>query len=161
MIAAPVRRWHILLLAGLCAIVYSPALNNGFIADDYPYLEWAAKLKANVWFLFQIPPNNFRMTSFLIFGALRDLVGYRSEYFYAFAIILHFLNCWLLWKVISLLGGGPSAGYVAAILFSVFHAPQEAVLWLAAMGETLVGFCLLLAILLWLKGRYILCTAVY
>ena len=158
---ASARDWRMWLLAGICAAVYSPILNNGFIADDYVFLEWGTRLKSYFWFLFTVPPNNFRMTSFLVFGALKALVGYRPEVFYVFVICLHFINCLLLWELITILWRDPRIAYLSAVLFAVFQAPQEALLWVAGMGEPLAAFCVLVAILLWLKDRYVLSAVVY
>src|SRR5262249_7940884 len=36
----------------------------------------------------------------------------------------------------------------------VFQAPQEAVMWIGAMNETLVGFFVILTLLMWVRGRY-------
>jgi hypothetical protein len=41
-------------------------------------------------------------------------------------------------------------------MFAVFQAPQEAVMWLAAMNEGLQGFFILSSLLLWDKGRHFL-----
>ncbi|HEY2384664.1 MAG TPA: hypothetical protein VGK48_26105 [Terriglobia bacterium] len=101
------------------------------------------------------------MTSFLVFAALKDIAGYRPEVFYVFSIFLHFINCLLLRTLISRLWGNIRIAYLAAVLFAVVQAPQEAILWLAAMGEPLVAFCLLSAILLWLKDRYILSALMF
>src|ERR1700688_3240617 len=54
------QKWwtHAALLTGLAFGAYLPALNTGFIADDYVFLEWGQQLKSNIWFLFRFPPLN-------------------------------------------------------------------------------------------------------
>src|SRR5437868_1593909 len=104
------RTRRAVLLAAICVVTYLPALNNGFIADDYVYLEWATKLKTDIWFLFRIPPNNFLLTSFIVFLLLKSAFGYRSEIFYAFNILLHLTNCILLWRVmVAILSRGAAS----------------------------------------------------
>jgi len=38
----------------------------------------------------------FRMTSYVAFGLLKGIFGYRPEFFYAFTILVHILNGLLL-----------------------------------------------------------------
>src|SRR5438552_10046818 len=142
-------------LAGLCAAAYACSLNNGFISDDYANLQHAETVQS-IGLLFQFPPLNFRITSFLVYFFLQKAFGGRYEFFYAANIFLHFLNCLLLWKLLVLLGRDTKEAYLAAALFAVFQAPQEAVMWSAAMKETLLGLFVLITLALWLKGRYVL-----
>jgi hypothetical protein len=152
---------QVALLASVCAVVYAPALNNGFIADDYPFLALADQFRTDFFVLFRVPPLNFRMTTFIVFEVLQSAFGYRPEAFYAFNILLHFVNCLLLWKLVVLMDGPPTAGYLASMLFAVFHAPQEAVMWPAAMGEALQGLLILITLVLWLRRRYWLSLLCY
>src|SRR5262249_11429184 len=50
---------------------------------------------------------------------------------------------------------------LALIFFAVFQAPQEAVMWLAAMNETTLAFFTLLTLLLWWNERPVLATISY
>jgi hypothetical protein len=47
------------------------------------------------------------------------------------------------------------------MLFAVFQAPQEAVMWLAAMNETTLAFFTLIALSMWWQKRYFIATAAY
>src|SRR5262245_40099664 len=145
----------IVALAALFALAYAPCLNNGFISDDYVNLRYAETIKADFWSLFQSPPLNFRLTSFIAYSILQTVFGHRYELFYAANILLHFINCLLLWKLLQVLGRDEREAYLAAVLFAVFQAPQEAVMWIAAMNETLLGMFVLATLLLWFKGRYL------
>ena len=148
--------WPVPLLGLLCFAAYAPALNNGFIADDYVLLNYADSLKRDFFFLFQFPPLNFRMTSFALYGLFKSVFGYRYEYFYAFDILLHFVNVFLLWRLLRLVAGDKATAFAGAAIFAVCQAPQEAVMWLTAMGETLQGVFVLCTLLAWLKHRYLL-----
>jgi hypothetical protein len=51
---------------------------------------------------------------------------------------------------------------MATLLFAVFQAPQEAVMWLAAMNETLSAIFILATLILWIRQRHgwaLLCYA--
>ena len=88
---------HPLLIACLlAALAYAPALNNGFIADDYVILQRVGLMRAQPLYLLQVPPENFRFVSYIVFGFLKSIAGYDARVFYAFNIALHIANIALL-----------------------------------------------------------------
>src|SRR5438094_9656150 len=147
-------RTQVLAVAALCIAAYACCLNNGFIADDYENLRLAESLKSDFWYLFKSPPLNFRVTRFLAYAMLDRLFTQHYEFFYTANIFLHFINCLLLWKLLLVLGRPAGEAYLAAILFAVFQAPQEGVMWIAAMNETLLGSFVLSTLVLWFSGQY-------
>jgi len=149
------------LLVVLCLVAYLPALNNGFISDDYLMLEMVRVWKEDFSYLFKIAPDVFRITSYALLWALEGIFGYRPEYFYAFSISVHFLNSVLLWKVLRLVTRSPQVSALAAIIFAVFQNPQEAVMWLAAIGDALAGLCVLGALHSWLRKRFVISALCY
>jgi hypothetical protein len=147
------RRLFPALLAAACLVGYFPALNNGYIADDYVILEWAGKFFAHPGFLFSVPPQNFRMTSYVVFELSKRLLGYNSAALYAINIAFHFAACFLLWRLLLRFEDELTAG-LATLLFAVFQAPQEAVMWLAAMNETISAIFILATLILWTRGKH-------
>ncbi len=150
-----------LLLGGLSFLVYWPAFTNGFISDDYVILQRAAELREDPFSLFRIPPECFRTTSYLVFGILKWLFGYQSSFFYVFAILLHWLNGFLLFKLLSAITKRQSVPLMAAVLFVTFQGPSEATMWLTAMHESLLGISLISCLLLWRNEKYAWCSLVY
>src|SRR6185369_9310909 len=104
-------------------------------------------LKTQPLYLFQVPPENFRLVSYFIFGALKTLVGYHASVFYAFNIALHLANIILLSRLLRVLIKDETTIALSVILFGTFQAPQEAVMWLAAMNETTLFFFTLLTLI--------------
>jgi hypothetical protein len=147
------RRTFLPLLAVACIAAYLPAFNNGFIADDYVILEWAGKFFAHPGFLFTVPPQNFRMTSYIIFEVLKRIFGYNPVVWYAVNTAFHFIACVLLWRLLLRFENEFVAG-LATLLFAVFQQPQEAVMWLAAMNETLAAIFILAALVLWTRTQH-------
>jgi hypothetical protein len=139
----------------LCLTAYAPTLKNGFIADDYVILQRTQILKADPFYLFEVVPENFRTTSYVVFSALRSLVGYDPRWFYAFTIALHFVNCLLFYRLLRRLDESSPIPARATLLFAVFQAPQEAVMWIAAMNEGLQAFFILTALLLWDRRQHL------
>jgi hypothetical protein len=155
------RRTFLPLLAVACIAAYLPAFNNGFIADDYVILEWAGKFFAHPGFLFTVSPQNFRMTSYIVFEVLKRVFGYNPVVWYAVNTTFHFIACVLLWRLLLRLENEFVAG-LATLLFAVFQQPQEAVMWPAAMNETLAAIFILAALILWTGNKHgwaLLCYA--
>lgn len=156
------RGWKLaLLLACLCTITYLPALNNGFISDDYVMLEWAKTWQKDFSFLIKIVPDVFRLTTYIFLGLMQWMFGYQHEYFYGFSILVHALNCVLLYRLIDRITGTRKVAVLAALFFAVIQSPQEAIMWVAAMACELGALCMLATLLLWLRRRFVLSALCY
>lgn len=151
----------ILLLAGLCLVAYLPAFNNGFISDDYVILGRLDPLRHDLLYLFAMPPECFRFTSYVCFGILRFLFSYHSVAYYAFNLLLHLINSILLWKLLTRITRSPQIAYLGAALFASAQGHQEAIMWLAAMNETLLGMGFLAFWLLWERGSAVWSGLIY
>jgi hypothetical protein len=142
-----------LLILAAAVIAYLPSLNNGFIADDWVILHRVDVLEADPLYLNEVVPENFRLTSYAVFGLLKPLFGYNAAPFYLFNILLHALNCILLSVVVREITGDSTSAWLSGLFLAMFQAPQEAVVWLAAMNETLSACFMLLTLICWLRGR--------
>lgn len=149
-----VWKWRLAIVAA-AAIAYLPAINNGFIADDYMILHRVELMKTDPLYLLDVVPENFRLTSYAVFGVLESAFGYDYRFFYAFNVLLHMANCLLLRSLVLEVSNDERLASLGALLFAVFQAPQEAVMWLAAMNETLMGLFVFLTLLLWSRKRFI------
>jgi hypothetical protein len=150
-----------LLLAVLGIIAYLPAFNNGFISDDYVIFYRLDSLPHNPWLLFSEPPECFRLTSYICFGMLRFFFGYHAAAYYGFNLLLHVINSLLVWRLVRRFSQSDRIGMLAAALFASAQGHQEAIMWLAAMNETLQGFFLLLCLVLWKAKRTVLSVLMY
>ncbi len=155
-IPAPVfdKNWKIILIIGvLCFTAYFPAFHNGFIADDYVILERTQELRRDPLLLMHFAPDTFRATTYLAFGMLKGFLAYNASFFYLFTILLHSANACLLQRLLLRLTRCSETAFLGAVVFTVFQNPQEAVMWLSAMNEALLGFFVLITLLLWGQGR--------
>jgi hypothetical protein len=155
------RLGFVLLLGALSFTAYWPVFNNGFISDDYVILQRVEILKEQPLYLFAIPPEGFRTTSYIAFAVLKTLFGYRSEFYYLFAILLHWANAYLLFRLLAIVTKKTSTAALAAVLFAILQNPQEATMWLTGMHESLLGISALTTLILWRKGRYLFSTILY
>src|SRR5207244_6352606 len=132
-----------------------------FIADDYVILQRIGLMKSQPLYLFHVPPENFRFVSYIVFGFLKTFVGYDARFFYAFNIGLHVANIALLRRLLAFVINDDFVWHTSIILFAVFQAPQEAVMWLAAMNETTMAFFTLIALLMLWRWPYFTAPAAY
>jgi hypothetical protein len=142
-----------LALALLSLLAYLPALSQPFIEDDYPNIRlarvygpisgWDEMAKDSV--------QRVRATTFWLSYAMERAFGLQPAAFYAVSILLHILNCWLLyalgrWRVL-----GYEVSFWAAAFFAVYEGHQEAVMWLSGAAELLMFLFGFLAFLCWLR----------
>jgi hypothetical protein len=154
--------WKVrLLILTATVISYLPALNNGFIADDWVILHRVDVLKEDPLYLNEVVPENFRLTSYVVFGLLKTLFGYNAAPFYVFNILLHALNCILLAALVREITGDSNLGWISGLFLAVFQSPQEAVMWLAAMNETLSVCFMLLTSLFWMRGKQAIASLIF
>ncbi len=146
------------LLLGFGA--YAWVLNNGFISDDLVFLDQSldpAFLPAHLY----SAPSAFRVTADLWFAGVQQLFGYQASGFYVFSILLHVLNALALRSVLLGRSVDCSAASLASLLFVVIQNPAEAVAWLSAVNELLVGFFVLAVLWAAHSSRYLGCLALY
>lgn len=139
-------------IALLAVISYIPALTQPLIEDDYPNIGlardygpltgWTKMARDDV--------NRVRATTFLLTHWIESSFGLRPAVFYAFSILLHVVNCLLLyalgrWQVIGFRVSAWSAAF-----FAIYEGHQEAIMWYSACNELLLFFSGALSLLCWL-----------
>lgn len=142
-----------ILVLGL--LLYGPALDNGFRADDFHFLAAAAGAESLGDLL--VPKANiafFRPAAMALFGLEYALFGPRPGLFIAFNILLHALNALLALRLFRRLGLGAAAAGCGAGLFylGVFHFGKQ-VNWACTSGGLLAVALLLGALLIDLRCR--------
>jgi hypothetical protein len=140
------------VLTVLAVGAYLPALTQPFISDDYPNIGlaliygpisgWGAMANDSV----QRP----RATTFIFSYAIHHLFGPRPAAFYSVNILLHVLNCWLLFAAGRWRAVGYRASFWAAAFFAIYEGHSEAIMWFSACNETLMFFFGFLSFIFWL-----------
>jgi hypothetical protein len=140
------------VLAVLAVGAYLPTLTQPFISDDYPNIGlslaygpisgWGAMANDSV----QRP----RATTFIFSYAIHSLFGPRPSAFYSANILLHVLNCWLLFAAGRWRAVGYRASFWAAAFFAVYEGHSEAIMWFSACNEPLMFFFGFLSFIFWL-----------
>ncbi len=139
----------LLLIAVLAFIAYAPVLSQPFISDDYPNIALARDYGPFAGWekMAGDEVNRVRATSFVVMYWIDRLFGFVPLPFYAFSILVHIFNCWLIYA----LGRSEKIGYQVsgwgAAFFAIYEGHQEAVMWFSACNELLLFFFGILALL--------------
>ena len=160
----------ILALFLLVAVFYFPATKAGFVWDDsivttsQAVREWSGLRQ--LWFETGTTyhPDNTREGHFWpvvysTFWLEHKLWGFHPLGYHLVNVLLHFANCWLIWRLLRRLAV-PGA-WLAAAVFAVHPVHVEAVVWVIARKDQLATLFCLVAALAWLRfaeapraGRY-------
>jgi 4-amino-4-deoxy-L-arabinose transferase-like glycosyltransferase len=135
----------------VAALVYAPALDNGFSLDDYNWLERAVEAGESPWsFIWAREPG--QLLNPLPRALLLLWVQAFSTSplpFHLAVLVLHLVNVGLVGRLGARLSGRVS-GFLASLLFALLPSFHEAVFWLAAFFHPLTAtlyLCALLALL--------------
>ena len=158
--------WNLPLAAALALVViaFLPNLPDPFLSDDYILAARATFEPARLIALFHQPggDGSFRPLGYVYFGLLRAVFGANSLAWHSVALIIHLLNCALLYFVVKTLwNSGPAAALVAA-LFGLHGSRPEAVAWSAGNFDLLACAFVFGALLSAVRGRVAaacVCTA--
>src|SRR5262249_17468363 len=149
-----IKEWAapLFIIAVLAIVAYLPTLTQPFISDDYPGIKrslsygpisgWEALAKDSV--------ERPRATTFIFSYAIYHLFGMRPAAFYSANILLHVLNCWLLFAAGRWRAVGYRVSFWAAAFFAVYEGHSEAIMWSSACNELLLFFFGFLSFIFWL-----------
>lgn len=140
------------VLAGLAVLTYLLTLAQPFISDDYPSIRLALTYgPVSGWDeLARDTTHRVRAITVTFPYAIHSLFGLRPVAFYSASVLLHVLNCWLLFAA----GRWPAVGYKvsfwAAAFFAVYEGHAEAIMWFSGCSELLMFFFGFISFLFWL-----------
>lgn len=171
-----------LLAFCLTAALYLPGINGQFISDDLYQIarnEWIKDfsnisniLFSSVWDFLpgEGDSNYYRPVKYILYTFSYQLSGLESWGYHLMKIILHAINTVLVFLLSSSLlknegydqderwsaQGVSLAAFFAALFFGFHTINSEAVSWIAAVPEVSFTLFALLAMLFYIKDRYIL-----
>jgi hypothetical protein len=142
----------LLILAVLAIVAYLPTLTQPFISDDYPGIKHSLYYgPISGWkALANDPVERPRATTFILSYALHRLFGMRPAAFYSANILLHVLNCWLLFAAGRWRAIGYKLSFWGAAFFAVYEGHSEAIMWFSACNELLMFLFGFLSFIFWL-----------
>jgi hypothetical protein len=137
------RGWVLVLaLCVVVALLFARAIGIGLFSDDFVIYAWARR--------FELTPDEWTYLRPVPIALWSSLAGWLPPTDFAvaahvFNVVLHMVNAVLTYGVGRALGGTFLASSVAALLFAVFPANVEAVVWASAVFDVLL-VCLTLVL---------------
>jgi tetratricopeptide (TPR) repeat protein len=143
--------WRALILVAACFLVYSPAIEAGFIWDDDRYVTENPLLRApdglwRIWFTTDSPSQYFPLT-YTSFYFEYACCGLDATVYHVTNILLHGFNAVLVWLLLRRLSS-PGA-WLAAAIFAVHPVQVESVAWVTERKNLLMALFSLLSLLAW------------
>ncbi len=132
---------YCLFFLAISFLAYHPALKNGFIWDDDQYITENQNLRSlkglkDTWFEPKSLPQYYPLTH-TMFWIEYQLWGLNPFIYHFNNILLHALNAFMLWLILSRLKI-PGA-FLAAAIFAIHPVHTESVAWVTERKNTLSG----------------------
>ena len=150
------HRTALALVALLALLAYAPTLRLPLLEDDFPNLLLAQQLGGahQLGALFHNPVFRLRATSLWIMCLLWP-AGKVSPLLYRLtSLLLHIVNCWLLYGICLAWPRMRAAALWAAGFFAIAEGHQEAIMWFSAINELLQFLFGMGALWCWLHDRW-------
>lgn len=136
---------YIILLVGVCFLVYSNSLHNAFVLDDIPAI--SNNLQIKHLFSFWLDPQTF------LNSLAYNITGFNVVTYHLISIILHSMNTILVFLFL-LLFFKIQPSFFGALLFAVHPIHTEAVAWISGRDYLILTFFVLVTYLLYYKAVY-------
>jgi len=139
-------------IALLAVISYIPTLTQPLIEDDYPNIALARVYGPLTGWgkMAHDEVNRVRATTFVLTHWVERSFGLLPAAFYAFSILLHVVNCLLLYALGRWQAIGFRVSAWSAAFFAIAEGHQEAIKWYSACNELLLFLFGALSLLSWL-----------
>ena len=144
-------------IIAVAVITYLPAVDNFFISDDFVLLTFLETLNERPLYLLEWPSEVFRLMSYIYFWVCFQFFAIDPVPYYLSGIALHAIVSLLVCTVVLKFTGRWLAAWAAGLFFAGYERHQEAVMWISAANDTILGLNFLIALLLW--WRYVTHTA--
>ena len=121
-------------------------LNNGFVADDFCWLEEATLTQDRIVHLFNLQISNFfRPLVHLLFYLEWNLFGKWAPGYYGVNLILLLSCIGLFYLLVRRIHSDSRIAFLAGLIFSIQFSFHEAVLWISGVTSLLAGLWLLIS----------------
>jgi len=135
-------KWHLPFILILTAFVYLPTLNAGFVNwddPDYIYNNSVIKDLSHVTDFFTVPiQGNYHPVTMISLALNYAVSGYDAWSYHLFNMVLHLVNCFLVYRLALLLSRNNSLiAFVTSLLFGIHPMHVESVAWVSERKDVL------------------------
>ncbi|MCG6893664.1 MAG: tetratricopeptide repeat protein [Desulfobacteraceae bacterium] len=142
------------MLAVLVVAVYAPVRHHGFsLFDDPDYVTENPRVRSGLsienlrWAMTAFVAGNWHPVTMVSHMMDVELFGLQAGYHHGIHVLLHLLNCLILYAVLTRMTGSPVPAAMAAAWFGVHPIHVESVAWIAERKDVLSGFFWMLSLL--------------
>ena len=123
----------------LTVLAFAPNLHDPFLSDDYILTTHATLVPAVLARTFVTPGGDgaFRPLGHVWFGLIHSFAGTNPLPWHCCSLLLHLLNCALLFALAGALWENPLLSFTSAFLFGLHGTRVETVVWTAANFDLL------------------------
>ena len=137
-----VPRWHLPFILILTTIIYLPTLNAGFVNwDDPDYINnnYVIKDLSHVTDFFTVPiQGNYHPITQISLALNYAVSGYDAWSYHLLNLVLHLVNCFLVYRLALLLSRNNSLiAFVTSLLFGIHPMHVESVAWVSERKDVL------------------------
>lgn len=154
-----VRSIFLCLMLVITFFSFLPSLNNDFTYwDDNNYVLSNPLIKDLSWqgikkTFFSLHRGLYKPLVMLSFALEYHFFGLLPFIYHFTNLILHLLNCWLVFWLISLLGAETFSAFIVAVLFGVHPMHVESVAWISERKDMLYSLFFLSGLIAYLYYR--------
>jgi hypothetical protein len=145
----------ILALTGLTTAAFWRTLHFYFLSDDFVLVKFANTFHFAMRPLFRTGGGDgfFRPIGYISLAVTSMWAGVNPTAWHATALVLHIINCVLVFVLVIQLGRSRMAAIFAATLFAVHGSRPEAVAWIAGRFDLVATFSVLAGLLFFVRSH--------
>lgn len=137
------------------SVVYMPSMKNGFVWDDEDYIATNRMVQGlsipNIQRIFTtFFFGNYHPLTLLSFAFEYYLFGLNPSAYHATNLILHLMNCALVFLLIYILSKDIIASFIAGLLFGIHPLHVESVAWISGRKDVLYALFFLASLISYL-----------
>ncbi|MDQ6700932.1 MAG: hypothetical protein M3Z36_12200, partial [Acidobacteriota bacterium] len=133
------------LILALVSIAFAWNLADPFLSDDYILIANATFSPARIVSMFHVPGGDgaFRPLGYLYFAVVKLWAHAEPSKWHILGLLLHLLNCFLVFRLAFSLWKNCAAALLAAMVFGLHGTRPEVVTWTAGSFDLLATFFVL------------------
>ena len=147
------------ILSAFVLIAFAPAFNNGFTNwDDEAYvlnnnaIKELTPAKAGGFF-YSFTNSNYHPLTMLSYSLEYSLFNNSPSVYHATNILIHLINCFLVFRLIWLLCGNINIAFAVALLFGIHPLRVESVAWISERKDVLYSLFYICALIQYYRYR--------